>query len=105
MGAPKLIALTKASTTSADIPCTSSDFPGRSCRVRASPMTIGATVTTPIASEANQFSQVIRIGASEACNRMKPAVPPIPEIAVPTAVARNRPSTRRELSKLNPEPK
>ena len=104
-GEPKLMALARASTTRANVPSTSSRIPGRSCTTRASPITNGATVTTPIASEANQFSQVVRIGASEPCNRMKPAVPPSPEIAVPTAVARKRPSTRRELSRLNTEPK
>jgi hypothetical protein len=50
----------------------------------ASPITSGATVTMPTASDANQFCQVAKIDAVPAWNRAKPSVPPIPETAVAT---------------------
>ena len=42
---------------------------------------------------------------AEASRRDPKSFPPIPEIAVPTPVARKRPRTRRRLSRLNSEPK
>ena len=63
VGQPKPIALARASTASINTPSTSSGRSGRSRRERMSSMIRGATVTTPMASEANQLNQVVTSGA------------------------------------------
>jgi len=51
---PKPTALTKTRTVSASSPSAISEVAGLSRRERTSPITMGATVTIPSASEANQ---------------------------------------------------
>ena len=75
--------LTSARTASKSSPSASSDFVGLSCQTPASPITKGATLMTPRASEANQFHQVIRNGVPELWKRMNPVVPPTPESRSP----------------------
>jgi len=65
----------------------------------------GATVMMPSPSEANQLYQVVSGGATDPCRKMKPAVPPSPDTAVPTMVATSRPSTRRTLPRSKTGPK
>ena len=64
-GEPKAIALTTASAASVNVPSANSHLSGRSRRRPPSPISSGATMMMPRASEANQFSQVVRTGASE----------------------------------------
>src|SRR5262249_4341187 len=77
---PNPIALTRTSARSDESPSRSSGIFGGSAKLRASPITNGATKTTPRASDVNQCNQVADRCASDLWNRMNPAVPPIPEI-------------------------
>src|SRR5580698_197697 len=71
----------------------------------AKPITSGATVSVPRPSEANQCSHTVGADALESpWNQTNPIVPTIPEIAVPTIVAANSPSTRRRVLSSNGEP-
>ena len=90
----KQTTVTTASTTRVNVPSASSHLFGGSRRRPPSPISNGATVMTPSASETNQFNQVISIGVPELWNSANPAVPPIPETAVPIATARKRLSAR-----------
>ena len=78
---------------------------GGSRAAEASPITSGAIVTMPSASDANQFCQVAKIDAVAPWNKAKPRVPPIPETAAATIAAPSRPSTWRSRSRLKGEPK
>src|SRR5690348_2191303 len=62
-GRAMTIALMTMSDTSATRPSTVSFPDGGSRAAEASPITRGATVTMPSASEANQFCHVTKIGA------------------------------------------
>ena len=64
-GDPKAIALTTASAASVNVASANSHLSGRSRRRPPSPISRGATMMMPRASEANQFSQVAGIGAPE----------------------------------------
>jgi hypothetical protein len=61
----KAIALTAASTTRQKLPSANSHLSGRSRRRPPTPISSGATMMMPRASEANQFSQVVGTGAPE----------------------------------------
>src|SRR5262249_53967411 len=52
-------ALTKAIATSATSPSSNCRFSGGLCAIVMSPITTGATVTTPRASDANQANQIL----------------------------------------------
>src|SRR5262249_7187924 len=94
-----------ASATSATAPSISS-LRGGGCRTAAArPITRGATMTMPIASDANQCAQVLSNDADGPFNNLYVAVPPIPETAVPTIAARNKPRTWRTRSMLKSAPK
>ena len=85
-------------TASKSSPSASSNFVSLSCQIRANPIINGATLTTPRASDANQFHHVVRNGVPELWKRMNPRVPPTPESAAPTAAAATKPSTLRTWS-------
>src|SRR6266536_3359376 len=104
-GSEIIIPVIAASATSAAVPSMTSLRGGGSRRAEASPITNGATVTMPKASEANQWCQVVRIGVVGLWNNLYAAAPPIPETAVPTTAASSSPSTWRSLSRLKVEPK
>src|SRR5215469_10589974 len=70
----------------------------------AKPITSGATVSVPSASEANQFSHIVGADTFTAWNHTNPIVPTIPETAVPAIVAANSPITRRSVLSSNGEP-
>src|SRR5712691_2098018 len=55
---------------------------GGSRAAEASPITSGAIVTMPSASDANHSCQVTKIDADASWNKANPRVPPIPETAV-----------------------
>src|SRR6266446_9767843 len=74
-------------TTSATTPSMISLRGGGSRTASARPMTIGATVMMPTASDANQCCQVVQTGAVGVWNNLKATVPPIPEAAVATTAA------------------
>ena len=78
---------------------------GGSRAAEASPITSGAIVTMPSASEANQFCQVLKAEVVSPCNKTNPRVPPIPETAAATAAAPSRPRTWRNRSRLKGQPK
>ena len=80
------------SNASATRPSMVSRRAGGSRAAEASPITSGAMVTMPSASEANQFCQVASSDVAP-WNQAKPRVPPIPETAVATIAAASRPST------------
>ncbi len=69
------------------------------------PITRGATVTMPIASDANQCCQVLHIGAVGLWSSLIVTIPPIPEAAVAAAAGANSPNTLRRLLRVNLEPK
>jgi len=73
---------------------------GGSRRAENNPMISGATVTIPIASAANQCSHIVGADAGEAWNNLKPATPPIPEMADATIAAAIRPKTRCNRSSV-----
>src|ERR1700721_719324 len=54
--------LTRASAATAKAPSTNSVSEGRSCEAAASSISNGATVIIPSPSDANQCSQVVKIG-------------------------------------------
>src|SRR5262245_35507539 len=85
--------LMTTSKASASKPSTVSLRVGGSRAAEASPITSGANVTMPSASDANQFCQVTKIDAVALWNKMNPRAPPIPEIAVATTAAATRPRT------------
>ena len=93
------------SAASALRPSSVSLDPGGSRAAEASPITRGAVVTMPSASDANQFCQVSNAEVVAPCNKTNPRVPPIPEMAVATIAAASSPSTCRSRSRLNGEPK
>ena len=64
-GEPRAIAVPMTSAASVDVPAASSHFVESSCLRLPSPISSGATMMMPSASEANQFSQVVRSGAPE----------------------------------------
>src|SRR4051812_26913672 len=69
-------ALIAVITTSNEAPSTAS-FGDGGLRVAAPiPISSGATVRMPSASDANQCSQVVKIGAVEPWNNLNPTVPP-----------------------------
>src|SRR5580704_7936177 len=104
-GSQIIIPVITASATSTAAPSTSSLRGGGCRRAAANPITNGATVTMPTASDANQCCQVVRIGASGLWNNQYAKVPPTPETAVPIMAAATSPSTWRSLPKLKSEPK
>jgi two-component system NtrC family sensor kinase len=57
------------------------------------PLSSGATVTMPSASDANQCCQMVKLGAIEPWNSLNPRVPPTPETAAPKAAAASNPRT------------
>src|SRR5256885_14182678 len=65
---------------------------GGSRDTEASPITSGAIVMMPRASDANQFSQLTRIDAVASWNSANPRVPPIPETAAAMIAAPSRPN-------------
>ena len=79
------------SDASAQRPSIVSLDPGGSRPAEASPMTRGAVVTMPSASDANQFCQVSNTEVVAPCNKTNPRVPPIPEMAAATIAARQQP--------------
>src|ERR1700731_3391895 len=76
---------------------------GGSYAAEASPITSGAIVTMPSASDVNQFCQGTKIDAVVLWNTVNPSVPPIPETAVATIAAPTSPSTWRSRSRLKGE--
>src|SRR5262249_45380502 len=97
--------ITAANAASATTPSRISLRGGGSRRALARPITSGATVIMPMASDANQWCQVVQIGAVGLWNNLYATIPPTPEAAVATTAAATRPSTLRSLSRLKPEPK
>ena len=89
----------------AALPSTDSLSDGGSRAMATRPITNGATVTMPTASDANQWYQIVRADAADRWNNKKPTVPPIPETAHPMIAAVTNPSTRYRLSSLNGKPK
>src|SRR5262244_2250826 len=81
-GSAMTITLMTMSDASAARPSMVSFGPGGSRVAEASPITSGAIVMMPSASDANQFCQVTKSGAVVLWNKAKPRVPPIPETAV-----------------------
>ena len=103
-GRAMTMTLRTMSDASATRPSMVSRRAGGSRAAEASPITSGAIVTMPSASDANQFCQVANIDVAP-WNKAKPRVPPIPETAVATIAAPSRPSTWRSRSRLKGEPK
>ena len=89
----------------ATLPSTVSLSDGGSRVMATRPITNGATVTMPTASDANQWYQIVRADADASWNNKKPTVPPIPETAHPRIAAATNPSTRCRVSSLNGKPK
>src|SRR5215475_1637783 len=79
--------ITTANAASATRPSTISLRGGGLRRASARPITSGATVMMPTASDANQCCQVIHIGADGLWNNLYAAIPPIPEAEVATTAA------------------
>ena len=84
---PKAITLTTASATSVNVPSINSHLSGQSRRRLPSPITNGATMMMPRASEASQLSQMVKTGASDLWNKMKPTVATAPDSAGPMTAA------------------
>src|SRR6267154_5086319 len=74
-----MTAITAANATSATTPSRISLRGGGSRRALARPITSGATMMMPTASDANQWCQVVQIGAVGLWNNSKATVPPIAE--------------------------
>src|SRR6267378_4344966 len=104
-GIKTMMMVNAANTTSATTPSTNSLRGGGSRTASARPMTSGATVMMPTASDANQWCQVVQIGAVGLWNNSKATVPPIAEAAVATTAAASSPSIWRSLSRPKLEPK
>ena len=82
-----------ASAVSAAAPSMSS-LRGGGCRSAAAiPITSGATMMMPTASEANQCCQLVSIAADGPEYSRYVTAPPMPETAVPTIAAAKRPIT------------
>src|SRR5262245_34951697 len=77
-----MTAITAANATSATTPSKISLAGGGLRRALARPITSGATMMMPMASDANQCCQVVQTGAVGLWNSLKVTVPPIPEAAV-----------------------
>src|SRR3954465_9818210 len=80
-----IMALINAIAASPAVPSRISLGGGGSRAAAAIPITSGASVTIPIASEANQCSHVVRIDGVEPRNNLNPRVPPTPEMAAARA--------------------
>src|SRR5258706_8791617 len=93
-----------ASATSAIEPSTSSRVGNARRDADARPMSTGARVTIPSASEANQRSQIVSGGAVVWPNNSSVAVAPAAAAPAPMAAARNSPVTCGISSSLNPRP-
>src|SRR6266481_8005577 len=81
-GIETMITVSAANPASAATPSMISWRGGGSRTASARPMTSGATVMMPTASDANQCCQVVQIGAAGLWNSLYATVPPIPEAAV-----------------------
>src|SRR5215468_9464595 len=81
-GSAMTTTLMTMSDASARSPSTVSSGPGGSRDAETSPITSGAIVTMPSASDANQFCQVSKIDAFAPWKKAKPRAPPTPETAV-----------------------
>src|SRR5215471_10163736 len=104
-GSETMMIVITANAISATTPSMISLRGGGSRKASATPITSGATVMMPTASDANQCCQVVQIGAVGLWNNLYATVPPIPEAAVATTAAASRPSTLRSLPRLKSEPK
>src|SRR5689334_6848067 len=89
-GSAMTTTLITTSEASASRPSMVSLRPGGVRAAEASPITSGAMVTMPSASDANQFCQVPKIDPDVPWNHANPSAPPIPEIAVATIAAPTR---------------
>jgi hypothetical protein len=78
---------------------------GGSRAAETRPITSGAIVTMPSASDANQFCQMSKIDAFPPWKKTNPRAPPTPEMAVAVIAAPTRPSMWRSRSRLKGEPK
>ena len=84
----------------ANVPSSSSRHDGASRTAAATPISSGATVMTPSASDANQTSHTSRNSAVEGPKSFIAPEAPRAAVAVATAAATRNPSTRRRLSRL-----
>ena len=104
-GNKTMIPLAMMSRTNIAAPSLISWCGGGSRSAETSPIKSGATVTMPIASDRNQWCQIVRKEVDELWNSRKPNVPTIPEMAVATTAAASSPMTLRSRSRLNDGPK
>src|SRR5262249_39932517 len=86
-GSETMMTVITPNAMSAAIPSRISFRGGGSRQAAATPITSGATVMMPTASDANQCCQVVQIGAVELWNNLKATAPPTPEAAVATTAA------------------
>ena len=70
-----------------------------------SPITSGATVMMPSASDEIQCCHMIPIGTVEPWKTLNPTIPPMPETMVPMIAAATRPRTWLSLPRVKPLPK
>ena len=96
---------TAHTTTSAKALSTASRVDGTLRINDAKPITSGATVSVPSASEATQWIHTVGTDPVAApWNKTNPIVPAIPETTVPAIVAANSPITRRSVLSSNSGP-
>src|SRR3974390_553740 len=89
------VAVIAASAASATVPSVSSLRGGGSCRAAMNPITSGATMTTPTATDANQCGQTVKIGADGPSSNLDATAAPNDDIIHATTVAIIRPKTLR----------
>ncbi len=68
------------------------------------PISSGATAPMPIAPDATQCCQMVRLGTVEKWNSLNATVPTVPEMAVAKTAAASNPKTWLSRSRVNPEP-
>src|SRR5262245_11208671 len=86
------------------VPSTSSRHDGQSRAVAAIPISSGAIVTKPIASDTNQTFQTSRNAAVEGPNSFIASEAPAAAVAVAATAAARNPKTRRRLSRSKAGP-